>query len=94
LERYKLPIAHGSRYKQMLTNTALPSWEDASRASKRNCSRGDWASMAVGHWHSTHGGELRYEPDACQLRRLTAEAARECLANRSLTFVGDSVSRY
>jgi hypothetical protein len=48
----------------------------------------------VGHWYSTPGGELLYEPDACQLRRLTADEARQCLANRSLTFVGDSLSRY
>lgn len=35
-----------------------------------------------------------YEPQHCQLRRLTAASARRCLAGKYVVFVGDSLSRY
>jgi hypothetical protein len=93
MERYLSPVAHGPRYKKVLNNVTLPSWEQRHLI-QPNCAKGDWSSLAMGHWYSTRAGELLFEPDACQLRRLTADAARQCLANRTLTFVGDSVSRY
>jgi flagellar motor protein MotB len=93
--RYAAPIAHGSTYRAILKDATLPSWEAKVSQSRINyCSKGAWDDLASGSWYSTLDGELLYEPSSCKLRRLTADAARQCLANKTLSFVGDSLSRY
>jgi hypothetical protein len=50
--------------------------------------------MASGSWHKDAQGEVFYEPATCKLRRLTADAARSCLANKTIAFIGGSLARY
>ncbi|GAX85020.1 hypothetical protein CEUSTIGMA_g12440.t1, partial [Chlamydomonas eustigma] len=39
-------------------------------------------------------GHYMYEPDACRLRRLSAQHTLQCLKGMEVVFVGDSVTRY
>lgn len=41
----------------------------------------------------TWGPAQSFTPSTCDLRSLEADAVRKCLANRTLTFIGDSVLR-
>jgi hypothetical protein len=50
--------------------------------------------MATGKWYKDAGGEVWYEPATCKLRRLTADQARSCLANKTIAFIGGSLQRY
>jgi hypothetical protein len=50
--------------------------------------------MARGGWHMDADGEVLYEPRTCKLRRLDADAARRCLAGKTLAFIGGSLARY
>lgn len=92
MERYLQPIAHGARYQQIIENATLQPWEDVLASDREPCKKGEW--NVDGSWYISREGELFYEPHACLLRRLTAAEARQCLSNSTLTFVGDSLSRY
>lgn len=94
LGRYDRVIAHGYRYGNITAKaTRLQRWEDAV-AKNDPCPHNAWHNMTSGNWYITDGGELFFEPYECSLRRLTASEARQCLSNKTLTFVGDSISRY
>jgi hypothetical protein len=69
-------------------NAALGSWEKAV-AGLPSCKKGSWQAMAAGSWYKDAQGEVFYEPSTCKLRRLTADAARVCLANKTLAFIGE-----
>lgn len=69
-------------------NAILGSWEKAV-AGLPACKKGSWQAMAAGSWHKDAQGEVFYEPSTCKLRRLTADAARACLANKTLAFIGE-----
>jgi hypothetical protein len=93
--RYVAPIAHGDTYSAILKDATLSSWEaKVSHNSTTYCRKGAWNDLTSGSWYTTLDGELLYEPSSCKLRRLSADAARQCLSNKTLTFVGDSLSRY
>lgn len=47
-----------------------------------------------GEFYLAPDNHVVFEPDHCTLRRLSADAARQCLTGRHVAFVGDSVSRY
>jgi hypothetical protein len=88
--RYEEPIIHGSWYsKQDLTN--LTSWELGPM-------RRPWCTETSrvygGKFYKTQGGEVLYESEECRLVRMTGVEARTCLANKTLLFVGDSITRY
>jgi hypothetical protein len=88
--RYSEPIVHGSWYSQQDVGN-LASWE--SRPMRRPwCT--NTSHVHVGKFYTTTEGEVLYEPDECRLVRLTAADARTCLANKTLLFVGDSITRY
>jgi hypothetical protein len=87
--RYESPIVHGARYHK--TGGIMTSWEEATR-SMTWCSRS--AHLYSGRFYNTSDGELLYEPEGCKLRRFSAAEARVCLANKTLLFIGDSISRY
>jgi len=91
--RYESPILHGERYKNVTQNAKLSAWETAV-ADLPDCRKGSWQQMAHGSWHIDAAGEVFYEPSTCKLRRLTADAARACLANKTIAFVGGSLARY
>lgn len=91
-QRYLQPIAHGARYQQTITNATLPPWEGILSSGREPCKKGDW-NMA-GSWYISREGELFFEPHACRLRRMTAAEVRRCLSNSTITFVGDSLTRY
>jgi hypothetical protein len=88
--RYQPPVFHGHWYSKCNISD-LPSWEAAVRS--RPWCKTD-SQLYTGRWYQTHHGEVLYEPDRCVLKRLAAPAARACLANKTIQFVGDSLSRY
>lgn len=49
-----------------------------------------------GQWYSIQTPEphLVFEPQSCQLRRLSAASARHCLDGKYIVFIGDSLTRY
>ena len=47
-----------------------------------------------GYWRAEQDGTYTWHLQACVLRRFSHEDARQCLRNRHLLIVGDSVSRY
>jgi len=93
LERYAAPIVHGPKYEAIIANANLSSWEQ-SIPGKRACEQGAWHDVTAGSWYNSSKGELFFEPHACLLQRLSADEARKCLSNKTVTFVGDSLSRY
>ena len=61
---------------------------------KSRCMYSDPIGMNFEHDLQTAEGLYNWEPKECALPRLTAEMARQCLSHKSLSFVGDSVTRY
>lgn len=49
---------------------------------------GQWFGMSDPEQH------VVFEPHACQLRRLSAAAARQCLDGKYVMFIGDSLTRH
>lgn len=48
----------------------------------------------IGSWERMRDGQVAYEPTGCLLRRMSGDAARQCLAGKYIAFAGDSVTRY
>mmetsp|Transcript_25247 Transcript_25247/g.39624 ORF Transcript_25247/g.39624 Transcript_25247/m.39624 type:complete len:378 (+) Transcript_25247:1704-2837(+) len=51
-------------------------------------------SGEAGFWVPEQSGMYTYHLRSCQLRRFTTADARECLRNKHVLIIGDSVSRY
>lgn len=93
-DRYEAPIIHGEHYNVAVAKADLPVLDVALRASLPECQAGAWAHLAYGKWYLDSAGEILYEPNSCRLRRISADSARACLTNKTLVFVGGSLSRY
>ena len=87
---YDFTARPGYRDISTSSNASLPSWE-MHVAQLRCCSPGD---PMQGRFYLDASQHYVYEPDACKLCRLTGAAARECLGDRHILFLGDSISRY
>lgn len=67
----------------------------AAREGRQACGVLDLATpdAARGAWYFLDD-HVVYDLDACHVRRLDGDAARCCLAGRTVTFVGDSITRH
>jgi hypothetical protein len=90
LHRYK---AHHPTWAALLTPEEQSNLTHAHHSLPSNsCSV--LTGQEPGAWSLSPHLELRYNPTHCLLRRPTVSQARHCLRSQSLTFIGDSLTRY
>jgi hypothetical protein len=84
--------AHGGT--SQLSGIELVQNEPTTRAAKAPCRREELTGREKGSWSHTNDEGCRYEVGGCELNRPTQAFALQCLQQRHLLFVGDSISRH
>jgi hypothetical protein len=73
----------------------LPTCESLMQSPNSPFADGAFLTRAVNTWFPRADGSRELKlPFTCRLKRFTSSQARQCLANRHLSFIGDSLSRY
>eukprot|EP00195_Chlamydomonas_chlamydogama_P008780 CAMPEP_0202895962 /NCGR_PEP_ID=MMETSP1392-20130828/5062_1 /ASSEMBLY_ACC=CAM_ASM_000868 /TAXON_ID=225041 /ORGANISM="Chlamydomonas chlamydogama, Strain SAG 11-48b" /LENGTH=419 /DNA_ID=CAMNT_0049581159 /DNA_START=35 /DNA_END=1294 /DNA_ORIENTATION=+ len=89
-------ITKGGYYSVIQFNLSqpLPPWELRRTMPLCNPAINTLTPKANGRFYKTDGGDFLYEPDTCNIPRITADEARTCLGHKVVGLIGDSLTRY